>query len=225
MRLTAEVGANISLLVQGGTTAVLSPDESVMAFVGSPTAGAAPVALRAAARSIECDAARRALMARSCPVFSPDGNSVAFFAQGKLKKVAITGGTPMTLCDAPNGRGSTWSDDGWIYFTPDAAPNQGIQRVRAEGGTPEMAVKIEGKELSLRFPQILPGSKVLLFTAQQATGSFETADIVAYSLADGVRKVVLQGGYHARYVRSGHLLYVEGRDRCSRCHSISTRSR
>ncbi len=208
MRLTVDVGANISLLVQGGTTAVLSPDESVMAFVGSATAGAVPSLY--VRRLDQLNATQLAgTDGAFLPVFSPDGNSVAFFAQGKLKKVAITGGTPMTLCDAPNGRGSTWSDDGWIYFTPDAAPNQGIQRVRAEGGTPEMAVKIEGKEMSLRFPQILPGSKALLFTAQQATGSFETADIVAYSLADGVRKVVLQGGYHARYVRSGHLLYAK----------------
>ena len=208
VRLTADVGANISLLVQAGTTAVLSPDGSVMAFAGSPTAGATPSLY--VRRLDQLNATQLAgTDGAFLPIFSPDGNSVAFFAQGKLKKVAITGGTPVTLCDAPNGRGSTWSEDGWIYFTPDTAPNQGIQRVLAEGGTPEMAVTTEGKELSLRFPQILPGSKVLLFTAQQATGTFESADIVAYSLADGVRKVVVQGGFHARYVGSGHLLYAK----------------
>src|SRR5688572_9082106 len=158
VRLTADVGANISLLVQAGTTAVLSPDESVMAFVGGATAGATPslyVRRLDQLNATQLPGTDGAFL----PVFSPDGNSVAFFAQGKLKKVAVTGGTPVTLCDAPNGRGSTWSEDGWIYFTPDSAVNQGIQRVLAEGGTPETAVKVEGKELSLRYPHILPGSK------------------------------------------------------------------
>jgi Tol biopolymer transport system component len=205
LRLTAHVGTNVSLGLQSGVTAVLSPDGDVMAFLGTARPGTpSSIYVR------RLDQLHATLLAGTegafLPIFSPDGNSVAFFAQGKLKKVAITGGTPVTLCDAPIGRGSTWSEDGWIYFTPE--PNQGIQRVLADGGTPEIVVKLESKELSLRFPQILPGSKVLLFTSQQATGNFENADIVAYSLADGVRKVVVHGGFYARYVPSGHLLYA-----------------
>ncbi len=54
----------------------------------------------------------------SYPFFSPDGQWIAFFAGGKLKKVSVTGGAPLKLCDAPIGRGGTWTDDDTIVFTP-----------------------------------------------------------------------------------------------------------
>ena len=137
VRLTADVGVNISLLVQAGTTAVLSPDESVMALVGGATASAPPSLY--VRRLDQLNATQFAgTEGAFLPVFSPDGNSVAFFAQGKLKKVAITGGTPVTLCDAPNGRGATWSEDGWFLFharcraehgnSARAAPKAGLRK-------------------------------------------------------------------------------------------------
>ena len=205
MRIASEIGADLSLL-EAGVSAVISPDGTAMALVGLPAgAGTATLHVR------RLDQLQATPLAGTdgafMPVFSPDGSAIAFFAQGKLKKVAITGGAPVVLCDSPNGRGLTWSDDGWIYFTADGGPNQSIQRVRVEGGAPEVAVKRLDSELSLRWPHILPGGKVLLFTPQPSNGNFETASIVAYSFVDGTRKVVLQGGFNGRYVRSGHLLY------------------
>ena len=55
------------------------------------------------------------------PFFSPDGQWIAFFAGGKLKKISVTGGAAVTLCDAPIGRGGTWTDDDTIIFTPTSA--------------------------------------------------------------------------------------------------------
>ena len=157
------------------------------------------------------------------PFFSPDGDWIAFFAQGKLQKIAITGGSPVTLCEAPSGRGASWSEDGWIYFTPDGAPNQGIKRVRAEGGTPEDVAKVEGKEIALRWVQALPGSSALLFSTQPLTGNYEAGNVVAYSLADRTRKIVVQGGYHAPLPARAATSSTSSKARCSPHHSTSTR--
>ncbi len=207
LRLTADLGSDVSLSQLSGSVA-LSPDGTRLAFVGSPTRGGIPsVYVR------RLDQLQASLLAGTeggfSPFFSPDGDWIAYFGQGKLQKIAITGGAPVTLCEASSGRGVSWSDDGWIYFTPDAERNQGIKRVRAEGGTPEDVAKVDGKEIGLRWVQVLPGSKALLFSAQPLTANYDAGNVVAYSLVDRTRKVVVQGGYHGRYLRSGHLVYLK----------------
>jgi serine/threonine-protein kinase len=63
-------------------------------------------------------------------------------------------------------------------------------------------------ELTHRWPQVLPGRKAVLFTSSTFTGFYEDADIVLYSTASGQRKTVHRGGFHARYVPTGHLVYM-----------------
>jgi eukaryotic-like serine/threonine-protein kinase len=70
----------------------------------------------------------------SYPFWSPDSSYIGFFAQGKLKKISVTGGPPQTLCDAPAGRGATWNNDGVILFAPNLTG--GLYRVSAAGGVP-----------------------------------------------------------------------------------------
>ena len=208
LRLATEVGANISLLTQASGSVVLSPDGTRMAFVG--TTGGANNLLLYVRRLDQLQATPLAgTEGGFSPFFSPDGEWIGYFGQGKLNKVAATGSAPVILCDAPTGRGASWSEDGWIYFTPDSSPGQGIKRVRAEGGTPEDVAKAEA-ETSLRWVQVLPGAKALLITESAPTGSYDTARILAFSLTDRTRKVVIQGGYQARYVSSGHLVYLKG---------------
>jgi serine/threonine-protein kinase len=207
IRLTAEVGANISLLTQASGSVALSPDGARLAFIGSPAAGTNPSLYVRRLDQLQASPVAGTEGGFS-PFFSPDGEWIAYFGQGKLRKVAAGGSAPVTLCDAPNGRGASWSEDGWIYFTPDSGLNQGIKRVRAEGGTPEDVVKPE-KEGLLRWVQVLPGSKALLFTEPPTTGSYDTAKVVAFSLADRTRKVVVEGGYQAHYVPSGHIIYLK----------------
>jgi eukaryotic-like serine/threonine-protein kinase len=88
---------------------------------------------------------------QSIPFWSPDSKFIGFFAQGKLKKVSVTGGPPQTLCDAPSYQGGTWNRDGVIVF----ATGPGLQRVPAAGGVPAALTKLGFGE-GYRFPYFLP---------------------------------------------------------------------
>src|SRR5258708_26430906 len=68
------------------------------------------------------------------PFWSPDGKFIGFFADGKLKKVDVSGGQVQALCDAPNGRGGTWNPDGVILYSPDRIAR--MFRATSSGGSP-----------------------------------------------------------------------------------------
>ena len=111
----------------------------------------------------------------SYPFWSPDGRTVGFFADGKLKRVELAGGLPRTLADASN-RGGSWSPDGTILFARTSA--SGLFRIAASGGEPTPVTTLE-KQNSHRFPQFLPGFRQFIFYAQ---GTAETAGIYLGSL-------------------------------------------
>ena len=144
------------------------------------------------------------------PFFSPDGQSIGFFADGKMKKISVQGGAPVALCDAPNARGASWGEDGNIIV----ALNTGsvLSRVPAEGGTPQTITKLQDNALTHRWPQALPGGDLVLFAISRSTVAFEDASIAAVSLKTGRIKIVWRGGYFGRYLptgnSTGHLLYV-----------------
>ena len=138
------------------------------------------------------------------PFFSPDGEWVAFFAGGQLNKVAIRGGAPVRLCEAQNLYGASWGADDTILF---GQRGLGILRVSADGGTPEVLVPLGGMEEVGHGPQILPGEKAVLFTLGDGS-NWDDARIVVHSLETGKRKVLIEGGRDARYLATGHLVYV-----------------
>jgi serine/threonine-protein kinase len=142
------------------------------------------------------------------PFFSPNGQWIGFFAGGKLKKVSVTGGAPLTLCDAPSGRGGAWTDDDTIIFTPASASNTRLMRVAASGGASSETATFGEGAVAQRWPQALPGGKGVLYTEHSATTNFDAANLVVASLSGGTPKVVVRGGYYGRYVPSGHLLYM-----------------
>jgi eukaryotic-like serine/threonine-protein kinase len=92
--------------------------------------------------------------------WSPDSTFIAYFVSGKLKKVALTGGPPQTVCDAPDGRGGTWSSGGVIVLSP--GPGAPLMRVAAAGGTPTPLTlgAVDGLH---RYPAFLPDGKRFLF--------------------------------------------------------------
>jgi eukaryotic-like serine/threonine-protein kinase len=102
------------------------------------------------------------------PFWSPDGHYIAFFAQGKLKKIAVSGGPAQTLCNADSGRGGTWNANGVILFAP--GPFAQIQRVAEGGGTPVDVTKARtsGTQPARRFPSFLPDGRHFLYTDSAA---------------------------------------------------------
>jgi serine/threonine-protein kinase len=141
------------------------------------------------------------------PFFSPDGQWVAFFAQEKLKKVAIGGTSVQVLCDVGLARGGTWAADGQIYFAPTTI--SGILKVSDAGGTPVEITHLDRAhgEISHRWPLVLPDAKTLLFTIWSGPGEDER-QIVRLSLATGERQTLVRGGDHAKYLPDGYLVYV-----------------
>jgi len=141
------------------------------------------------------------------PFFSPDDQWVGFFAQGKLKSVALASGAVKILCDAPAARGGDWGADGTIYFAPTNA--SGLWKVPASGGTPSEVTRLDHNkgEVSHRWPQVLPGGHALLFTVWTGPGPDESR-IVAHLLATGEDRVLVDGGNSGRYAASGHLIYA-----------------
>ena len=211
VRLSVELGSDMSLATTGfgvGTAAVLSPDGSLLAFVGQRTAGGRPQQLYLRPLDqLQASALSGTESARN-PFFSPDGQWLAFFAGGKLKKVAVTGGAAVALCDAPDDRGGTWIDDRTIVFAPQG--RSGLSRVSADGGVPEVVTSLDpaAAEITHRWPQALPGGRAVLYTADSQVGDFEGASLVVQPLPSGPRRVVQRGGYHGRYLGSGHLVYM-----------------
>jgi serine/threonine-protein kinase len=140
------------------------------------------------------------------PFFSPDGQWIGFWQSGELKKVAITGGAPVKLGDAPQGTmGASWGVDDTIVYGRGPA---GIWRVSGQGGTPERLVAVDEKKAELAHgPQLLPGGRAVLFTLATG-GGWNEAQIVVQSLETSERKVLLRGGRDARYVETSHLVYA-----------------
>jgi serine/threonine protein kinase len=143
------------------------------------------------------------------PFFSPDGKWIGFFARHRLFKIALAGGQPIEIARATVPRGAEWMDDDTIVFCP--FYYGGIERVAASGGTPTVVSTVDRNagERSHRWPHALPGGKVVLYSLGLG-GSWDDARVVAHRLDNGERKVVLTGGADARYVPTGHLVYVRG---------------
>ncbi|MBI3210230.1 MAG: serine/threonine-protein kinase [Candidatus Solibacter usitatus] len=142
--------------------------------------------------------------------FSPDGNWVAFAANGKLKKTPVHGGPTLPICDIPLNapHGATWGEDGNIVTT--LGTNAGLSLVPADGGKPVPLTELSGKELSHRHPYYLPGGKAVLFmSGPGGPGSnYNESNIEVLSLKDRKRKLIRRGGYGPSYLASGHVTYL-----------------
>jgi eukaryotic-like serine/threonine-protein kinase len=144
------------------------------------------------------------------PFFSPDGQWIGFSGGAQLKKVAISGGPAVVLCriaGAPSLRGSHWGPNDTVVFA-DGDPATGLLSVPASGGEPTVlttpdAAKGEGDHW---FPFMLPNGRGVLFTI--ANERPDSAQIAVLDLRTGQRRTLIKGGSDAKYVSSGHLVYV-----------------
>ena len=143
------------------------------------------------------------------PVFSPDGQFVAFYAftDKAIKNISLAGGPAVTICPASSLFGISWGPDGIVF----GEQSVGVMRVSPDGGTPEPIVKTTEDEAAYG-PELLPGGTHVLFTL--VTGSaidrWDKATIVVQSLASKERKVMVVGGTDGRYLPTGHLVYAIG---------------
>lgn len=205
VRLDLDLGPDIQLWSGEGPTVILAPDGIKLVFVSQAPDGTRRLFVR------PLDQPKAAQMPGTegayAPFFSPDGQWVGFFAHGKLKKTRIDGGEPISLCDAPAGRGASWGDDGSIIATLESQAS--LSQVPTEGGRAVFLTELALGEVSHRWPQVLPGGKAVLFTASTEYGNYDGAKIASVSLKDHRRKVLLEhAGMYPRYLRSGHLVYV-----------------
>ena len=143
------------------------------------------------------------------PVFSPDGEWVAFWhgPDRQLKKVLVTGGASVALGEATNPFGISWSADNTIVFgQPD-----GVWRVSANGGKPPERILSAQPGEQVDSPQILPNGDSILFTTTRGKGPnrWDEAEIVVASLKNGGRKTLWRGA-DGRYIETGHLIYAVG---------------
>jgi serine/threonine-protein kinase len=142
------------------------------------------------------------------PVFSPDGQWIAYWTSGMVNKVAITGGAPVKLSDVDNPFGMSWNGDSLLIGQGD----KGIVRVPDKGGPPEAVIRVKDSEIA-HGPQLLPDGRSILFTLASGAelGRWDSAQIVVQTIGSTDRKTIIRGGTDARYVRTGHILYaVEG---------------
>ena len=147
--------------------------------------------------------------AESFPFFSPDGEWLGFFAGGKLKKVSLRGGSPLTLCEVGSEwYGGAWNSQDTIVFTASekSAP-LGLYRVAAAGGAPKSLATPDPEKGEWRYscPKFLPGGKALFFDAWQTDGG--PHQIRALSLETGEQKIVVEEGVNPYYAPTGHLVY------------------
>jgi serine/threonine-protein kinase len=141
------------------------------------------------------------------PFFSPDGKWVGFFAGGRLKKVSLTGGTPVTICEAQAVYGASWDSDNNIIFSPTFT--SGLLKVSAVGGTPKAITHLESEkgELSHRWPEILPDGKSVLFTIDTGMDA-DLKQIAVFSQTEGNRRIVVKEGTNAKYASAGYITFL-----------------
>ena len=150
------------------------------------------------------------------PFFSPDGEWIGFFTAGgsptgKLKKIAVRGGPPLALADTSIPTGAWLADDTIVFARTDGQP-WSLYRIPAAGGAASKLASPDTaqKELRVGWPEILPGGKDILISISLAANGFDESRIAILSIATGKYQTVIEQGYHARYVSSGHIIYALG---------------
>jgi serine/threonine-protein kinase len=142
------------------------------------------------------------------PFFSPDGRRIGFFAGGKLKTLAITGGAPTVICEAVDGICGSWGEAGTIVF---ARYSSGLLSVSAAGGTPGTMTTLNAEtgEANHLWPQFLPGGKAVLFTIFPGDiTSPDDAQIAVQVMGQLEHRILVRGGSFGRYIATGHLVYI-----------------
>ncbi len=186
--------------------AMISPDGQTIVFAAHGDSSQKALWVR----PVGSMAAQRLVGTEGCsfPFWSPDSKWLGFFADGKLKKIAAGGGPALTLSDAVNPRGGTWSKDDVILFAPNF--QGGLWRVSAKGGAAQEATKISGQQTTHRWPYFLPDGKSFVYLATSHSGGVVNGLGVYFATLDGkVNKLIMPSDAGAQYA-NGHLFFHVG---------------
>ncbi len=190
----------------GRQAPAISPDGRHIAFVARDSLGRTLVWVR----SLDAVEPRSlpGTEEASFPFWSPDSRFIAYFADGKLRKVEAAGGPAQTICTAPDGRGGAWSQDGVIIFSPSYAT--GLQRVSAGGGIPTIVTSLDSslREDSHRWPSFLPDGRRFLYLRRGAT---ERSGLYLGSLESRDSTLLIPSKTNGMYAYPGHLLFMRER--------------
>lgn len=206
--VTTTVTMQPSIRQIGGPALALSPDGRRIAYVAE---GGVLCTRMVDQTASTCWTDTREV---ASPFFSPDGQSIGFFATSVLQWVPVGGGTPKSISGAPDGQTGVWladptgvSPEGVIVY---ASP-YGICRVGFHGAAPEFLVSPAAGEGRYLSPTLLPSGETLLFTAVPPdSSSFGTGDIVAYSLKTGKRTSIVRGSQPQFDAKTRRLIYTIG---------------
>ena len=197
-------GSTLDPDLAAGPQIAVSPDGRQLAFVATDRAGKRHLWVRplGSVSGQQMDRTEDAIY----PFWSPNSQAIAFFADGKLKRIAISGASPSIICDAPAGNGGTWSADGVIVFAP--APNGPLHHVPATGGvsTPLTTLDQAQGEISHDWPQFLPGGKRFLYLAKSTRP--DKSGIYVQGLGSAERKFLFTTENRAVFDPSGRLLFL-----------------
>ena len=205
LRVSVELSPGATLSRSQGGQVALSADGTRIAIVEQ----VAPAEFRLATRRLDesefvhLSGTEGALM----PFFSPDGQWIGFFADGKLKKIAVQGGAAITLCEAASPLGASWGDDDNIIAVLNVGKS-GLLRIPSGGGTPTPVTELnrEKGDFGHVFPQVLPDSRAVLF-GNGPEGPSGSIDVLSFQ--NGERKTLQRGVSLGRYLSSGHLVYMQ----------------
>ncbi len=198
--------AKTNFNMQIGGHIAISPDGNSIAFVATDSAGSDRVWVRRinSLTAISLPGTEGAIY----PFWSYDSRKIGFFAKGKMKNVEAVGGPVLTICDATDGRGGTWNQNGIIVFASN--PNGPLSKVSAAGGVSSEITKLDTvkHETSHRWPVFLPDGNHFLYATQSLTGTASENDAIKISSLDSsVNKVLFLGNSNTSYA-AGHVLFV-----------------
>jgi Tol biopolymer transport system component len=181
----------------------LSPDGRRLAFIGLSEGRR-----RLWVRALDAFAAQplAGTDGADSPFWSPDGRSLGFFAEGKLKRIEVSGGPSQALADvAVSALGGTWNQDGIIIFSPNGLS---LHRIPARGGIsdPVTQLDVSRGEISHRWPRFLPGGQHFLYLAQSTNP--ENRGIFVGSLDGKTKGPVVRSEFSAAHVAPGYLLFL-----------------
>ena len=202
MRASLVLPAGITLDSDNASIA-LSPDGSKLAYAAHEDTGPGRLWIRPLTSLVAQPLA--GTEGASYPTWSPDGSFLAFFADGKLKKVSATGGAVQSICPAPNGRGVAWGKGELIVFTPDTFGP--LFQVPASGGTAIALTKVSDEVTTHRNPHFLPDGKHVLYFSGKPTSDPE-GGVYCVDLATKQTELVLHVDSEGIYVEPGYLAFV-----------------